>query len=201
VSAALDDAVPSRKEGWITLAEAGPRPRPRALTRAELERLSGPEKERYDLDRRVWHANIGPLRTPQMAAVLEDLWDIVDSNLQDGDKVKGAAAIDAYPGLGKTTTALAFAREFHRREVSLHGKYTAGGHEHLPVCRIGLGASTTIKGLNQAILEFYGHPGAAGRYSSTTTSQLASQALNCILSCRSRLLVVDDVHFLGCPLP
>ncbi len=196
MSSALDDAVPSRKEGWLTLAEAGPRIRPRALGRAELESLSPTKKDAYDLERRVWHANIGPLRTPQMAAVHEDLWDIVDSNLQDGDKVKGAAAIDAYPGLGKTTAALAFARDFHRREVGLHGKYTSDGHEHLPVCRIGLGANTTIKGLNQAILEFYGHPGAAGRYSSTTTSQLASQALDCILSCRSRLLVVDDVHFL-----
>ncbi len=196
MSGALDDAVPSRKEGWITLAEAGPRPRPRRLDRAALELLSPRDKEGYDLERGVWHANIGPLRTEQMAAIHEDLWDIVDSNLQDGDKVKGAAAIDAYPGLGKTTAALAFAREFHRREVARHGKYTADGHEHLPVCRIGLGANTTIKALNQAILEFYGHPGAAGRYSSTTTSQLASQALDCILSCRSRLLVVDDVHFL-----
>ncbi|MEU5547789.1 AAA family ATPase [Streptomyces sioyaensis] len=196
MSSALDDAVPSRKEGWITLAEAGPRPRPRALSRAERDELSEPEKDAYDLERRVWHANIGPLKTPQMTAIHEDLWDLIDSNLQDGDKVKGSAAIDAYPGLGKTTAALAFARDYHRREVALHGKYTADGHEHLPVCRIGLGANTTIKGLNQAILEFYGHPGAAGRYSSTTTSQLASQALDCILSCRSRLVVVDDVHFL-----
>ncbi|MFJ2217754.1 AAA family ATPase [Streptomyces sp. NPDC101062] len=196
MSAALEDAVPSRKEGWIMLAEAGPRPRPRLRSREEIALLSPQEKAAYDLERRVFHANLGPLRTPQMAAIHEDLWDIVDSNLQDGDKVKGAAAIDAYPGLGKTTTALAFARDLHRREIELHGKYTEDGHEHLPVCRIGLGANTTIKALNQAILEFFGHPGAAGRYSSTTTGQLAAQALDCILSCRTRLLVVDDVHFL-----
>ncbi len=52
-----------------------------------------------------------------MAAVHEDLWEIADSNMHDGDKVKGAAAIDAFPGLGKTTTALTFARQFHRREA------------------------------------------------------------------------------------
>ena len=47
---------------------------------------------------------------PQLAALHEDLWDIVDSNAQDGDKAKGAVAIDAFPGLGKTTSVLAFAR-------------------------------------------------------------------------------------------
>ncbi len=196
MSASLDDAVPARKEGWIMLAEAGPRTPPERLTRTVLGGLSVPAREEHDRARRIWHANIGPLKTPQMAAIHEDLWDIVDSNMHDGDKVKGAAAIDAYPGLGKTTTALAFAREFHRREVAAGGSFTLDGHEHLPVCRIGLGANTTIKALNQAILDFYGHPSAAGRYHRATTAQLASQALDCIVSCRTRLVVVDDVHFL-----
>jgi hypothetical protein len=196
MSAPLDDAVPARKEGWIMLAEAAPRTAPERLTRAGLAALPPAKREAYDRERRVWHANIGPLRTPQMTAIHEDLWDVMDSNLHDGDKVKGAAAIDAYPGLGKTTTALAFAREFHRREIAALGRHTPAGHEHLPVCRIGLGASTTIKALNQAILDFYAHPSAAGRYARSTTAQLASQALDCILSCRTRLVVVDDVHFL-----
>lgn len=39
----------------------------------------------------------------QGAEALSDLWDIVDSNVQDGDKAKGAVAVDAFPGLGKTT--------------------------------------------------------------------------------------------------
>jgi hypothetical protein len=83
--------------------------------------------------------------------------------MHDGDKVRGAAAIDAFPGLGKTTTALTFARQFHRREAGQHGSLTADGNEHLPVCRVSLGAGTTIKALNQAILGFYAHP-ATGRY-------------------------------------
>lgn len=193
--ATLDDAVPSRKEGWIALADAIARTPPDRLDVTALGRLSEQARADYDRQRRIWHANIGPLRTPQMAGIHEDLWDILDSNAHDGDKVKGAAAIDAFPGLGKTTIALTFAREFHRREVAAFGRYTAAGHEHLPVCRVGLGANTTIKALNQAILTFYGHP-SAGRYSSSTTAQLAAQALDCIVSCRTRLVVVDDVHFL-----
>jgi hypothetical protein len=92
----------------------------------------------YDRARRIWHANLGPLRTPQLAEMHEDLWDIVDSNQQDGDKARGAVAVDAFPGLGKTTAVLAFARDFHRREIAEGGAFTAGGHERLPVCRVGL---------------------------------------------------------------
>ena len=81
------------------------------------------------------HANIGPLRTPQMRAVHEQLDDIVEANRQDGDKVKGAAVIDAYPGLGKSTIAQVFAREFCQRQVSLYGPVTAAGHDRIPVWR------------------------------------------------------------------
>ena len=45
----------------------------------------------------------GAAQDPQLVALHEDLWDILDSNLQDGDKAKSAVAIDAFPGLGKTT--------------------------------------------------------------------------------------------------
>ncbi len=55
---------------------------------------------------------------------------------------------------------------------------------------MSLTAGTTIKALNQAILAFYAHP-ATGRYGKSTTGQLATQALDCILSCRTRLVVVD----------
>ena len=190
-----DHLVLARKEGWLKYVQAPPRTPPGRLGRHALARLSPAARGDYDLARRIWHANIGPLKTPQMAAVHEDLWEITDSNMHDGDKVKGAAAIDAFPGLGKTTTALTFARQFHRREAGLHGRLTQDGSEHLPVCRVSLGAGTTIKALNQAILGFYAHP-ATGRYGKSTTGQLASQALDCILSCRTRLVVVDDVHFL-----
>jgi hypothetical protein len=187
--------VLARKEGWLEYVQAPPRTPPDRLGRHALTRLGPAARSEYDLARRGWHANIGPLKTPQMAAVHEDLWEIIDSNMHDGDKVKGAAAIDAFPGLGKTTTALTFARQFHRREAGGPGSLTPDGNEHLPVCRVSLAAGTTIKALNQAILGFYAHP-ATGRYGRSTTGQLGSQALDCILSCATRLVVVDDVHFL-----
>jgi hypothetical protein len=146
----------------------------------------------YNKQRRVWHANLGPIKTPQLAELHEDLWDIVDSNVQDGDKAKGAIAIDAFPGLGKTTSVLAFAKQFHLREIAEGGEFTVDGHERWPVCRVGLTGNTGMKDFNRAMLEYFGHPGRT----TGTTAQFAHRALDCVLSCAVRLLIVDDLHFL-----
>ncbi|MCZ4088539.1 AAA family ATPase, partial [Streptomyces antarcticus] len=188
----LDALTLSRKEGWAAFAEAGPRSQPELLPRGQYVALGESARAEYDRARRIWHANLGPLRTPQLADLHEDLWDIVDSNQHDGDKAKGAVAVDAFPGLGKTTAVLAFARDFHRREIAEGGAFTAGGHERLPVCRVGLTGNTGMKDFNRAMLEFFGHPGRT----IGTTAQFAQRALDCVLSCDVKLLVVDDLHFL-----
>ncbi|MGW1671093.1 AAA family ATPase [Streptomyces sp. NPDC002324] len=131
-----------------------------------------------------------------MADLHEDLWDIVDSNEHDGDKAKGAVAVDAFPGLGKTTSVLAFARDFHQREIEESGPFTSQGHERILVCRVGLTGNTGMKDLTdfrreRAMLEFFGHPGQEG-----TTAQFGRRVLDCVLSCDVRLVVLDDLHFL-----
>ncbi|WP_405392440.1 TniB family NTP-binding protein [Streptomyces sp. NBC_01102] len=188
----LDALTLSRKEGWAAFAEAEPRIQPEPLPRGEYAALGERAKAEYDRARRIWHANLGPLRTPQLAELHEDLWDILDSNQQDGDQAKGAVAVDAFPGLGKTTAVLAFARDFHCREIAEGGAFTAGGHERLPVCRVGLTGNTGMKDFNRAMLEFFGHPGRT----TGTTAQFAQRALDCVLSCDVKLLIVDDLHFL-----
>ncbi|MFD9813160.1 ATP-binding protein [Streptomyces sp. NPDC059080] len=188
----LGNLALSRKEDFKAFAYAPRREQPKLLTRAELKTLTAEEKAAYDRLRREWHANLGPIKTPQLAELHEDLWDIVDSNLQDGDKAKGAVAVDAFPGLGKTTSVLAFLREFHHREVAESGEYTTQGHERLPVCRVGLTGNTGMKDLNRAILEFFGH---AGR-NRGTAAQFGQRALDCVLSCEVRVLALDDLHFL-----
>ena len=188
----LGNLALSRKEDLKTFVNAPRRQQPRLLTLRELKDLSDTELAAYNRDRREWHANLGPIKTPQLTELHEDLWDIVDSNLQDGDKAKGAVAIDAFPGLGKTTSVLAFLREFHLREIAEKGEYTALGHERLPVCRIGLTGNTGMKDLNRSILEFFAH---AGR-SRGTSAQIGQRALDCVLSCEVQVLALDDLHFL-----
>ncbi|MEU9808570.1 ATP-binding protein [Mycobacterium sp. NPDC050853] len=190
--ARLDNLTLARKEGWRKLVDTPARISPEPLNRKQLEALSEDEYENYNRHRREWHANLGTIKTPQLEALHEDLWDIIDSNAQDGDKAKGAVAIDAFPGLGKTTAVLAFARQYHRRETKALGHTTGSGDERWPVCRVGLTGNTGMKEFNRAMLEFFAHPGATRG----TAADYARRALDCVLTCEVRVLIIDDLHFL-----
>lgn len=120
------------------------------------------------------------------------MWEIVDSNRQDTGHAKGAIALDAYPGLGKTTIADSFGFAYHRALLARHGTRTEQGDDRIPVCHVGLTSNTTLRTLNRMICDFYGHPAKTG-----TAALFASRALDCILSCDTQLVIVDDVHFLN----
>lgn len=188
----LDNLTLAWKEGWLAFVTAPKRIQPDSLTRKALKALSVEARTAYNKSRRDWHANLGPIRTPSFASVQEDLWDIIDSNQQDGDKAKGAVALDAFPGLGKTTAVNDFAKKFHLREVEENGERTDEGNERWPVCRIGLRGATGTKSLYKAMLSFYGHPGL----SSGNADDFAERVLRCALDCETKILIVDEIHFL-----
>jgi hypothetical protein len=187
----LDNLTLSRKEGWRDIVEASPPARPDTLTIRQMRGLSESAATTYNMRRSDWHANIR-VKTPQLEALHEDLWDILDGNAQHGDRAKSAVALDGYPGLGKTTAALAFAEQFHRREIARHGAMTRAGDERWPVCRVGLRGNTSMKDFNRALCDFYAHPGQ----NRGNTDELGSRALDCVLACETKLLIIDDLHFL-----
>ena len=55
------------------------------------------------------------------------------------------------------------------------------------MCRIGMRGNTSMKDFNAALCDFYAHPGKRG----ATTEQLGKWALDCVLSCETRLLIID----------
>ena len=76
---------------------APPRQRPDLLTAAQIRRLPGQARAEYQEQRSVWHANPGPLRTPQMRTVHEHLDDIVEANRQDGTRSRAPPCCTAGP--------------------------------------------------------------------------------------------------------
>lgn len=189
----------STYEGWVDFAERPPRARPEELTRVQLESLPARDRAVYDLERRVWHANI-LLRTRQVEDIELQLADILDSNLQDSDRVKSAAAIDAPPALGKSTVVNNFGRVFHQQRIAEAGAWldTDRDVRHLPVCHVTLTGRLTIKGLHMMILGFYAHPATAGiLHRSMAGRDLARAAAECIERHDTRLVIVDDLHFLN----
>lgn len=189
------DWNPCTKTGWFTMAETPPRPRPRPSTASDLAAMTPRDRLVYDHARAAWHANIGPIRTPGIDALFETLEEVVGANRQDGDKVKPAVVLDALPGLGKTTAALSFGQTFHRAQIELYGEKVpvSGGHwQRIPVVYLGLTSNTTMRSLNAMLCRFYGLPGAERG----TADWLANRAAECVANCKTRLVIVDDVHFL-----
>jgi hypothetical protein len=182
----------SRKEGWRRFVQTPPRTRPETLAPDALAGLGGDARADYDEARHDWHANFGTIATPQLTAVRDELELIVASNRQDPDRVRGSAVIDGQPGLGKTTIANLFGRDFDRTTRRRHGPLTDAGDERIPVFRVGLTSHTTLRTLNKMICEFYGHPGAVRG----SAAQLASYALDCVLTCDTRVGIIDDLHFI-----
>ena len=181
----------ARKGGWDAFVNSAPRPEVTRLTRADLDRLTAREREDYNEARAVWNANLPTVKTAQLSQAYGLIDQVMASNRRDGDRLRGSVVIDAAPGLGKTTIATRYARDFHRRQYQRDGPHTAQGHQRLPVVFLPLAAGCTLKGLNQELLRFYGHP-AADR---ATTSRLAALAMDCVTSCETRLIVIDDLHF------
>ena len=93
----LDNLTLSRKEGWKACTEVSPSGSlPRLLTKGQIRRLSEAAADIYKQRREDWHNNLGPLKTPQLAALHEDLWDILDSNAQDGDHARARSHSTGY---------------------------------------------------------------------------------------------------------
>lgn len=189
---ALDSLTLSRKEGFRAAAEAQPRNQPEQLSRTQLEELSEADRRRYDRQRSIWHANLPTIKTAQLLELHEQLGDIVASNQQDGEKAKGAVAIEGAAGIGKSVAALDFVKQFHRDTIAECGEFTEDGNERWPVCRVGMTGDTGMKDFNRAMLGFFNHAGI----NRGTAVDFANRALDCVLSCETRLLIVDDLHFL-----
>ncbi|OLT18049.1 ATP/GTP-binding protein [Serinicoccus sp. CUA-874] len=181
----------SRKTGWDAFVNAAPRPDFPTLTLTEMADLSPEEAEDYGEARTVWNTNPPTVRTQQLASAYQVIDEVMTSNRRDADKLRGSVVIDAEPYLGKTTIATRYARDFHRRIYRRYGHTTAEGNQRLPVAFVPLNEGITLKGLNQKLLEFYGHP-AARRGSRT---ELTALAIDCVASCDTRLIVIDELHF------
>ena len=182
----------SRKQGWDGFVNAAAREPLDVLDRMQMAALTVEELEDYNEARMVWNANLPTVKTAQLTQAYGIIEQVMASGRRDGDRLRGSVVIDAEPGLGKTTIATRYARDFHRRIYRREGPRTTDGHQRLPVAFVPLSAGITLKGLNQQILRFYGHP-AVDRAS---TSQLGSLAIDCVTSCQTRLIVIDDLHFI-----
>ena len=181
----------ARKQGWDRFVNTARRENFDTLTRPQMARLDQDERVDYDEARMVWNANLPTVRTSQLEHANSIIDMVMASARRDGDKLRGSVVIDAEPGLGKTTIATRYGRAFHRAQYRRYGPVTDEGHQFLPVAFIPLSAQITLKGLNQKLLRFYGHPGA----DHATKDRLTSLLVDAVTACQTRMIIIDDMHF------
>lgn len=189
----LDPLTLSRKEGWKAMAEA-PKPQPpESLSLKEIRKLDDGARAAYNEARRRWHGHMGIILSAECQSVLEQLDTFVQPHI-DIDDPAGTpmVALSGLPGLGKTTITSYFGRSIHLQQIAQYGPLTPSGDERTPVCRIGLTGNTGIKELNIAASDYFAHPASHG----VSAPQHLRNALDCVISCQTKLLIIDDLHFL-----
>jgi len=180
------------KEGWRRFVADESTERPERIRPSEYRRLDERSRSGYDRERLRHAHGFGPIRS-LYADIHRALERLVVSNELRGPGARHGAALDGNPGNGKTTIVSHFGRHYERRcrERYPH-ELTPDGHEYLPVVYVNVDAMPTIKGLNQAILAFYG----MGPPKRANARELTQLVLQCARLCGTSLIVIDDIHLL-----
>jgi hypothetical protein len=120
------------------------------------------------------------------------LWRLVCLNNAKGPGARYGAMLDGDVGNGKTTSATQFGRLYERRcRERYPQELTPEGHEYLPVAYATAESFPTVKGLNRALLRFYGL-----RPKRADTSELTDLVLRTVRLCGTSLIIIDDIHCL-----
>jgi len=180
------------KEGWRRFVDDEPTQRPEPIRIGDYRRLDERSRFAYDLERLRHTHGFGPIRS-LYSDIHRALERLVVSNELRGPGARHGAALDGNPGNGKTTIVSHFGRHYERRcRKRYPHDLTADGHEYLPVVYVNVDALPTIKGLNYALLTFYG----MGPPRHANARQLTQLVLECARGCRTSLIVIDDIHLL-----
>jgi Bacterial TniB protein len=180
------------KEGWRQFVADEPTERPERIRAGDYRQLHERSRAAYDLGRLRHAHGFGPIRS-LYANIHRTLERLAASNELRGPGARHGAALDGNPGNGKSTIISQFGRHYERRcRARYPHELTPEGHEYLPVLYVNVDALPTIKGLNEAMLTFYG----MGPPPRANARQLTQLVLQCARLCQTSLIVIDDIHLL-----
>lgn len=179
----------SSRYGWCERAMRPRRDPPKRPTMRAIRELSSNLQESYVRHRATYNANI-TVATFQVQELHAEFDLVVETNMHDAGRVRPPIVLNAWPGIGKTTAVVSYGATFHKREIDLYGDETPLGIR-LPVVYIALSAAATTKTLNVLLAQFFDIP-----ENKRNAHQLASAVSVAVRQCGTRLIILDDIHFL-----
>ena len=185
----------STKEGWRDQVNLHARGRVKPAVPPKWRDLSPTDRERFDAIRTEHHNSFGPVRTPALMKLNEELCNLAVTNLKTTSGARPGAVIDGLANRGKTTSLVYFGCEYELLLREHYGARMAAEHdaEWHPVIYISLNAQASVKGLNTSIANFYG----AMVPRTPTTYQLTQIVVEHAQKCATTLFLIDDIHYLN----
>lgn len=193
----------------------------RGLTRAQYAALDEDDQQEYDELRRYVHFNPGTVGLPALQDVVENVRDLVAANAMRQHQMRTGLVIRGDPGVGKSyclhhvakdIAQREYKREFGRdwRSKRLAKERAVDGigpvfAESVPVVGITLEGNATPKRITSNLLRCYtslfdevGLPRLVNseRLKGLDESQLAGILANYVQACGTKLVIIDEIHFL-----
>lgn len=183
---------PLAKAAWEAFAaESAPEP-PQRISASAFAAMREDERDKYLAACLSHNAKLGPYAVGSHKAILDALSALIHANDRlPADRIRPGGAIDGLPNLGKTTLLRVVGRRYHRAMRDHWGRETAAGDEYWPVCHICLPDGSSIRGLNQKFIEFFG-------LVERDREPLASSTKRVIAALRlagTSLVLIDDLHY------
>jgi hypothetical protein len=184
------------KHDWRTFVAAARSARPQMPTLAAYRAMAAAQRRRFNDARRSHHAAFGPVETPQMRRIYDEVMEVVETNLRNGRPgARKGRVLDGLGGAGKTTIAAEFGRDLELALRRRHpGELTAAGADYVPVVFVTLPAKTTVKGLNLRLARFLDIPVPKRP---PTTEWLTERVQEQALRAATALIVIDEIHYLN----
>lgn len=184
------------KHEWRAFVAAGRSARPPMPSVAGYRAMASSKRRRFNEARRSHHAAFGPVETPQMRRIYDDLLEVVETNLRNGRPgARKGRVLDGLGGAGKTTIAAEFGRDLELVLRRRHpGELTEAGADYVPVVFVTLPAKTTVKGLNLRLARFLDIPVPKRP---PTTEWLTERVQEQSLRAATALIVIDEIHYLN----
>jgi hypothetical protein len=183
-------------DGWQSWTCSQPSARPEVIELADWRRMTPRQRDAYDARRMEHHSSFGPVPTPTTKPLYNALRNQFWANAYGRPGIpRPAAVLDGPSGLGKSTLLWGFGQMLERElrcAVEEQRLQSQLPDRWAPVAVVPLTSDTTVRGFALKALGFYG----AVTPPRVTKDEAAVLLTEMARDCRTRLFLIDDVHFL-----